>query len=627
MCGIAGIYATKNAWRDDAPFYRMQSVLGHRGPDDRGVDLVPELGIGLVHTRLSVIDLSAAAHQPMWNDDRTIGLVFNGEIYNFPELRQQLKSSGAIFRSRSDTEVILKGYEAWGIEVVNRLNGMFAFGLWDEKRSRLWLVRDRLGKKPLYYWHDASKGIVLFASEIKALLEWPDTPRRVDSSALQCYLALGYVPAPLTMFDGIKKLPAAHLLRYDGKGLSLRRYWDVPNLGGWRASDEEYRRSIRAALEQAVERRLISDVPLGVFLSGGVDSSVVTGLMSRTLKDPVRSFSTAFDVGPTSPKYNVDADTAEVVSRSYNTRHTRFVIRAADDLSEDLRRIVWHMDEPHANPTLLSTFLLSRLVKEHGITVALSGDGSDEIFAGYFRYQADRYVTLMRRLPGVLRRGMTAVARRSHTTRPYARSLMKADIEPMSPERYMTWWNMFAPEERAALLAPAWRENNDAPERCVNAILQRLATQNDQEFQSYADLTLWISEESNMRIDKMSMAHGLEVRSPFLDYHLVETAMAIPFARKAGWRTSKPLLKRTVADLLPDIVLKRPKWGWLTPAHYWLCDSLLGDAKRLVHSLPATGIFSPAVREWVDNYHWSKAKKVWTLMIFALWYHQFIERD
>jgi len=625
MCGIAGIYSKDKGWVNECPhLYQMQRVMGHRGPDDAGVDVLPEHGVGLVHTRLSVIDLSPAGHQPMWNNDKSIGLVFNGEIYNFPELRRQLESMGTVFHSHTDTEVILRGYETWGIDVVDRLNGMFAFALWDGKQRLVWLVRDRLGKKPVYYWHDATKGILLFASEIKALLEWPCIRRKVDPSALHCYLTLGYVPSPHTMFDGIKKLPAAHWLRYDAHDLEIRRYWNVSALGTWQASPQEYRQHIRGAVEQAVERRLISDVPLGAFLSGGVDSSIVVGLMSRLMKEPVRTFSAAFDVGAASPKYNVDADAADLVSQSFGTRHTRFVVKTTDDLFETLKKVVWHLDEPHANPTLLSTFTLARLVKQQGITVTLSGDGSDEIFAGYDRYMDDRYLSWARLVPKPIRHAIRNVARYKGNSERFVKALNKADLSPFSPERYMTWWNIFSPQERAAILPAPWCHPVDAPNQCIQSVLDSVSTSNDQEFQCYADLALWISEESNMRLDKMSMAHALEVRSPFLDYHLVEQAMAIPFEQKVGWRESKQLLKNTFADLLPDFVLKRQKWGWQAPAHYWLTGSMWKDAEKLIKWLPETGIFSPKVCDLVDNYHWTHAQRVWTLMVFALWHQEFI---
>jgi asparagine synthase (glutamine-hydrolysing) len=628
MCGIAGVFSkSRKLHFDKGLLYRMQRAVSHRGPDDEGVEILPDSGIGLVHTRLSVIDLSSAGHQPMWNDDRTVGLVFNGEIYNFPELRRQLESQGAVFHSHTDTEVILRGYEAWGSDVVEHLNGMFAFAVWDGKQDLLWLVRDRLGKKPLYYWQDPVERTLLFASEIKALLEWPCIRRQVDPSALQCYLALGYVPAPHTMFEGIKKLPAAHWLRYDRRGLAIRRYWSVSNIGAWEASAQEYRQTIREAVEGAVERRLISDVPLGAFFSGGVDSSIVVGLMSRMMKEPVRTFSAAFDVGPRSFKYNVDADTADLASRPFGTAHTRLTVECTENLLDHMRRVVWHMDEPHANPTLVTTYLLARLVKEQGVTVVLSGDGSDELFGGYYRYLADRYVTWTRHVPSGVRQFLITTLGSNGKAERLTKVLRKAEIVPRSPQRYLTWWSMFAPEERAAFLSPHVTDVYDAPDRCIESMAEGVSISNDQEFLSYLDLSMWIAEESNMRVDKMSMAHALEVRAPFLDYTLVNHAMSIPFREKVTWKDGKRLLKDTFTDVLPDLVLKRPKWGWFSPVHYWIKDSLWEEAKTLIGWLPETGLFSREVVHVLDEYPSPIPQKIWSLMIFALWYREYIARE
>jgi asparagine synthase (glutamine-hydrolysing) len=625
MCGIAGIYdRDKNVLSEGAPLYRMQRILAHRGPDDEGVDLLPEVGVGLVHTRLSVIDLSPAGHQPMWNDDRTIGIIFNGEIYNFLELRRELESRQVIFHSQTDTEVILRGYESWGSDVVTRLNGMFAFAVWDERRKLVWLVRDRLGKKPLYYWYEPAKNVLLFASEIKALLEWPCIRRQVDPSALQCYLALGYVPAPYTMFDGIKKLPAGHWLRYDSHDLEIRRYWSLSSLGAWKASPEEYRQNIRAAVEQAVERRLISDVPLGAFFSGGVDSSIVVGLMSQMMRKPVRTFSAAFDVGPRSFKYNVDADMADVASQTFGTCHTRLTLKPADNLLDHIRRVVWHMDEPHANPTLVTTYLLAQMVKQQGVTVVLSGDGSDELFGGYGRYLADRYVTCARQVPAAVRQlFLKALGFNGKAVR-FSKVLRKAEILPRSPQRYLTWWNIFDPVERLMILSSQANNVLDAPHKCITSLVAGAATTNDQEFLAYLDLSMWIAEESNMRVDKMSMAHALEVRAPFLDYTLVNQAMSIPFSEKVTWRDGKRLLKDAFSDVLPGVVLNRPKWGWLSPVHYWIQDSLWEEAKRLICWLPKTGLFSREVVNVLDEYPPRSPQKIWSLMIFALWYREYV---
>jgi asparagine synthase (glutamine-hydrolysing) len=625
MCGIAGVYAQEpDKIRDWSPLSRMRELLRHRGPDDEGTECDPEAGIGLVHTRLSVIDLSSAGRQPMWSDDRGIALVFNGEIYNFQELRRELQTLGSAFRSRTDTEVIIKGYQTWGIDVVQRLNGMFAFALWDKNERCLWLVRDRLGKKPLYYWHDRVHGLLIFASEIKALLSWPCIRREVDPEGLHCYLALGYVPAPHTMFGGISKLPPGHRLRFGSDGVGMERYWKIPDIGQWRASRSEYIRAIRMAMEQSVERRLVSDVPLGAFLSGGIDSTIAVGVMSRLMREPVRTFAAAFDVGPRSFKYNVDADSAEIVSRVFGTRHTRLTIGPEDSLREHLEEAVWHMDEPQANPTFLTTYLLARLVKEHGVTVILSGDGSDELFGGYSRYFADRCISWLRRVPLPLRRALGRLPRWLPKAERLARGLRKADNPACAPERYLGWWEQFSAPERADILVPNCCQAMAAPERCIeSAIIQSGAT-HDQELLTSVDLGLWIAEESNMRVDKMSMAHALEVRAPFLDYTLAELAMSIPFDQKVGLRGGKRLLKEAFAHLLPAAVLKRPKWGWQSPVYYWLKEPLWDTARTLIRGLPETGMFTPQVTKLVEGDPVREPSKIWSLMVFALWHRKYI---
>ena len=628
MCGIAGIYTRSRELLDDRSILdRMQRAISHRGPDDAGVDILREDGLGLVNTRLSVIDLTYAGHQPMWNADRTIGIVYNGEIYNFQALRRQLEASGSVFRSHTDTEVILRAYEAWGIDAVERLNGMFAFAIWDGRHKRLWLVRDRMGKKPLYYWHDPHRGTLLFASEIKALLAWPCVKRQVSPEGLNSYLSLGYVPFPHTMFEGIAKLPPGHWLQFDGARLQTRRYWDVPAIGTWNASEREYRDAVRSSVEGAVARRLVSDVPLGAFLSGGIDSSIVVGVMSRLMKEPVHTFSAAFAVGPRSFKYNVDADFAEKVSKAFGTNHTRLTVRLEDGLLDSLKAVVWSMDEPNSNPTMLTTYLLARLVKEKGVTVVLSGDGSDEIFGGYLRYQHDRYASWARRVPLPLRRALIAVARRSRRANRAAGALSKAELTAGDSNWYLRWHEHFGHAERMAMLSSPWSEAVDSPGKAVQSVIDRASGSGQQDLLSYVDLALWIAEESNMRMDKMTMAHGLESRAPFLDFSLVSQAMSIPFGKKVGVRRGKRLLSESFADLLPREVIKRPKWGWLSPRFYWIKDLLWEDAKCLLSWLPETGIFRPNVTDLLNTYPPTRPQEIWALMVFALWYQAYLENE
>lgn len=628
MCGIAGIYQqTPGTWEHWDALPRMRECLHHRGRDSNGIDALPEHGIGLVHTRLSIIDLSDAGHQPMWNADRSIGLSFNGEVYNFHELRRELESHGCAFHSHTDTEVILKGYEIWGRDVVTRLNGMFAFALWDQKQASVWLARDRLGQKPLYYWYDATARTVLFASEIKAILEWPQVSRRVDPDALQYYLALGYTPGDHTMFQGVKKLLPAHWLLCDAAGISIRRYWEISYAPIWRASQREYRQTIRTAVTHAVERRLMSDVPLGAFLSGGVDSSIIVGVMSRLMREPVRTFSAAFAVGDRSPKYNVDADVADIVSKDFGTQHTRLTITFDDHLLENLRRVIWHMDEPHGNPTLVSTYLLSQQIKDQGISVILSGDCGDELFAGYGRYLTDRFVSRFGLLPERVRTLLNAASPGIPKGDLLRKALAKARFPARSAQRYLAWSERFSAQDRQEILHPSLRSAQSFPETSIDAVLNSAEDLPEWDALNYADLMLWVPEESNARVDKMSMAYTLEVRSPFEDYTLAEQAMRIPAPAKMRRFHTKRLLKDAFADLLPEIVLKRPKWGWSCPVYYWLKEVLWSTAQETISALPRTGLFSENVLKWAKPEGLRDPYKVWTLLVFGLWYRTYIENE
>lgn len=632
MCGIAGIFSAHPPKFDEI-LTRMQNSISHRGPDDSGIDIISEAGSGLAFARLAIIDLTSAGHQPMWNPNRSIALVFNGEVYNFKELRHELIGLGHRFFSKTDTEVILRGYEEWGIDIVRRLNGMFAIAILDMRpmtehsAPTLYLVRDRLGQKPLYYWYNPRTKTLLFASEIKAILQYSQVERTVAPDALHCYLVMGYVPPPYTMFQGIRKLPAAHFLRVSHGGeLHIKRYWEVPVVENIKQSKEEYQHHIRTLIEAAIKRRLISDVPLGAFLSGGIDSTIVVGVMSQLLKEPVRTFSTAFDVGPRSFKYNVDADMADLVSTHFKTNHTRFTITPEIDLIKQLRQIVYQMDEPHANATLVSTYLLSQAVKEHGITVILTGDGSDELFGGYPRYQLDWQLDWMAYVPQFTQQWLIHAAKYFKRAEKVAKGFEKANLPPMSAARYLTWWGLFDSAELTQYLNPSFSARDSALEHVVRSVLKNKGSfSNNQEAMCYTDLKLWIAEESNMRVDKMSMAHAVEARAPFLDYTVVEYAMKIPFRQKVGWGNYKKLLKETYSDLLPDFVLNRPKKGWFSPRHYWVNDFIWKEVQSAVRYLPQTGIFRPDICQLVEQHPTIIPQKLWTLMIFSLWYQIYVE--
>ena len=622
MCGIAGVMM-----RDPGPatdvVTRMLGEIRHRGPDDFGVE-EPEPGrVALGNVRLAVIDLSAAGHQPMWTTDRAACIAFNGEIYNFPELRRELERGGYRFGSQSDTEVILAGYRAWGAGVCDRLNGMFAFAIWDARERRLFIARDRLGKKPFYYWHRG--GTFVFASEIKGLLRHPRVRRTVDPVALQCYLALGYSPAPRTMFAEIRKLPAAHLavLAPGDDVLQPCAYWHPPRLTDRVPADVELRRRIRTEVEQAVSRRLLSDVPIGAFLSGGVDSTIVVGVMSRLMDQPVRTFSTAFEVGPRSFKYNVDANAAARVSRQFGTDHTEIRVTGEQVLAS-VHEVARTIDEPITTP-MFQTYLLAREVKRRGVTVVLTGDGSDEVFGGYSRYLRNRLVETLARLPAPVLRHVVRLAGRTRYGSGLARAADKARTGGLSADRYLGWWEYLDHDTRTSLTTPAVAAHADAPTELLERLIAASGVTSSTDLVACLDLLLWIAEDSNMRMDKLCMAASLESRAPFLDYHVVDLGLSIPFSRKATWRTGKRLLRDAFSDLLPAEVMMRPKWGWSAPIYHWMRGPLKSLAQECLAALPRTGFFTEAVVAFDRRTPAPAPMVVWKLMLWALWYDTYVE--
>jgi asparagine synthase (glutamine-hydrolysing) len=621
MCGIAGIASRERADARER-VGRMLGALRHRGPDDAGVEEADAGQITLGVVRLAVLDLSPAGHQPMWLPDRSACIAYNGEVYNFRELRHELERDGYAFRSHSDTEVILTGYRVWGADVCARLNGMFAFAIWDAEQRRLLMARDRLGKKPFYYWlHD---GELVFASELKAILTHPNVPRRVNLEALQCYLALGYSPAPHTMFEGIRKLPAAHVATWsaEARTFDIRRYWQPPAPVRQRAPKTALRRQVRAEVEAAVERRLISDVPIGAFLSGGLDSSIVVGVMSRLLDQPVRTFSTSFEVGRRSAKYNVDADAAVNVARHFGTEHTEIRI-TGDDVLACMREVALALDEPVTSP-MFQTYLLAREVRRHGVTVVLSGDGSDEVFGGYGRYQRNRLVDLLSVAPDAVLRGVAAAAPRGGRGAELRRAIEKARMPGLSVDRYLTWWEYVDRRARLSLTSPA-AAYVDAPREAVQRLITESGVTSSTDLVAWLDLSLWITEDSNMRMDKLCMASSIEARAPFLDYRVVELGLSIPFARKATWRTGKQLLRDAFADLVPEEVLARPKWGWWSPIYQWVRGPLAPRAAAYLAALPRTGLFTAEVASFGSRTPVPAPIVIWKLMLLALWYDAYVE--
>lgn len=626
MCGIAGFVGQT----DREVLESMVSTLTHRGPDDHGLWVAPGIGLGM--RRLSIIDL-AGGRQPMINEDGTLHLVFNGEIYNFRELRSELGQRGHHLRTHSDTEVLLHLYEEMGPDLVQRLRGMFAFALWDAPRKTLLLARDRLGKKPLYYWHHA--GLLLFASEIKALLCHPAVSRVVDWDAFRHYLAFGYTPADRSIFAGIAKLPPAHTASLRDGALSLRRYWSLPPgasvpppPGGTR----EVMARIRHELREAVRLRMESDVPLGVFLSGGIDSSAVVASLREVTTQRIATYSIGF--GGAAPSFD-ELPYARMVARRFDTDHHEEILEPK--VADILPAIVRGFDEPFADSSAIATFVVAQATAQH-VKVALSGIGGDEAFAGYPRYLGLRlsggYVALPRWLRFFARALAPRLIRESEASRnlgDWVRRFVNGADQPL-PERYIGWTRFFGDADLWHLATPAlqahWHTDPEATHRAAFAAHGH-GDPVDGAFR--IDLSTYLPDDLLVMADRMSMAHSLELRAPFCDHRVLEESLRIPPAVKIPGVRLKGLLKAAFADVLPPPVLSHRKQGFMIPLGRWLRTDLrdLMDDLLSPERIRGRRLFSPSVVEGLKQEHLggirSHSDRLWTLMMAELWLRQYLD--
>ena len=598
----------------------MADTLSHRGPDDAGNWVDAGQGIALGHRRLAVLDLSAAGHQPMSNETGRIWAVFNGEIYNFLSLRTELEALGHVFCSKTDSEVLVHAYEQYGTEFVGRLDGMFALALWDQDRERLVLARDRAGKKPLYY-HAGNPSCFVFGSEIKALLANSSISRTVNAEAIPLYFTYGYVPCPETFYQGILQVPpASYLVVERGRVLGPFRYWDLtyPRVGKERrVSEAEACRDIRELLTAAVERRLLSDVPLGAFLSGGVDSSIVVGLMSRLMGRRVKTFS----IGFTGDKDLDETPFSRLVAKHFRTDHTEFVVEPhAFDLVE---RLLWHHDQPYGDSSAIPTYILSKLAREH-VTVALNGDGGDEVFAGYERFLG---AMVSERLPKPVIAGARSLLDALPLTWQRSREVAKARrflLQAANPlrDRYLAWCSFFSREALAQLLVDpmldriprSFDASWDLTEGC--ALLHRVL---------HVNFMHYLPDDLLVKMDRMSMAHALETRSPFLDTALIEYVASLPADLIIRRGKLKHLLKRAFQDLLPGEIVTRSKKGFAVPLGAWF----RGELKPLVEELLLADKprYRPFLRQEVVRRYYQEHQagvrdhggQLWTLMNFEVW--------
>lgn len=625
MCGIVAIADFSGAVPEEARMIHMCDAIRHRGPDDGGIVRLPRIatgqvvpGAGLGSRRLSIIDV-AGGHQPIANEDETIWTVLNGEIYNFPELRKTLEASGHRFATKSDTEVIVHLYEERGEDFVGALDGMFALALWDERQHKLVLARDRFGKKPLLY-ADAGDRLIA-ASEFSALIGDPGVSIDLDRDALDCYLSFMSIPAPLTIYRGIRKLPPAHMLVRDRRGVRLRRYWSLAYAPKRVIKEADAQAEMMSLLTDAVRKRLLSDVPLGAFLSGGIDSSAVVAVMSRLMDRPVKTFSIGFEES----RFN-ELPYARTVAEAFHCDHHEFIVRA--DAVSVLPTLVRHFGEPFADSSAIPTYYLSRLTREH-VTVALNGDGGDEAFAGYRWHLANRLAETWQRVPASLRHGVRAALARSPG--PADRQRWGARIrrflkgaERSRPERYRAWVGVFSPDAVRELIAAPPVEPS-ASLTIVDQLFAGVESLDPVDAILSVDTALYLPTDLLVKVDIMTMANSLEGRSPFLDHHLVEFVASLPSRMKVrGW-TSKYLLKRALRGVLPPRILGRGKRGFGVPIGAWMRRELRDFVRDHLLSQRAAeaGLLNPAVvRRLVDEHQAGRADhshQLWVLLMFELW--------
>jgi asparagine synthase (glutamine-hydrolysing) len=572
MCGIAG-YLCFDPQRpvDFDLLSRMTGALAHRGPDAEGFHRDGPVGLG--HRRLSIIDLAGGA-QPMANEDGTVWIAFNGEIFNYQDLRRELEAAGHVFKTRSDTETIVHLYEQYGVECAARLVGQFAFAIWDAHRRRLYLARDQIGIKPLFYTEDAAR--LAFASEIKALLEDESVDRTLDREALLDYLSYRYIPAPRTVYQQVRKLPAGHWLLCEKGKSRIQRYWDLPLRGPGPGTEEQCARKLDLLLRETVKSQLMSDVPLGAFLSGGIDSSIVVGLMTQLMDRPVKTFTIGFREADFS-----ELPHARAVAAKHRTEHHELIVEPESiDL---LPRLLGQFDEPFADPSALPTYHVSKLAREH-VTVAISGDGGDEGFAGYTRYLWGLKYAKLDRLPPRLRQGLFGALAGILPAGRYRTAARRFAMHP--GERYAELLGYAGGPEHRSLLSPdlAALAARRGDYGCIRELYDLAADGDELLRLQYVDINSYLPDDILVKTDRMSMLCSLEVRVPLLDHRVLEFAASIPPA----WRLKKSMLKKTFGHLLPPDLLNRRKAGFDVPLKHWLRgdwkayarDLLLGQRSR-----------------------------------------------
>ena len=625
MCGIAGRFNFDPSHPvDPRVLSAMTGAIAHRGPDADGFYRAP--GIGLGHRRLSIIDL-AGGDQPLGNEDGSIQVIFNGEIYNFAEIRAELVARGHSFRTNCDTEVIVHGYEEWGDRCVDRFRGMFAFAVWDGRARRLLLARDRLGVKPLYYAHLPGRGLV-FGSEIKALLEDPEVPREWRPEALDAYLSLLYVPAPGTIYAAVQKLPPAHVLVAQDGRVQTSRYWDLPFTGeGDPAREGEYLEELDHLLAESVKLRLVSDVPLGAFLSGGIDSSAVVAYMKETSSTRPVTISVGFDHGQFD-----EVRHAETVARHLDCEF--HALTADPHVDELLPKLAWHFDEPFADSSAVPTYYVSKAARQL-VTVALSGDGGDELWAGYPWHEVERWEQRARSVLGPARHLAGLVGRALPLSVKGARSLRHLAATADQAYALKHAYDGFGPDAKASLYSADFSERlrGSDPFAGLRDAYRACASTDPIDRTMYADARTYMVDDVLTKVDRMSMAVSLEAREPLLDHKLLEFAARVPVGLKMKDGRRKYLLRRVLDRRIPRAILERGKQGFAAPIGSWLRGPLAGMTTDLLLDgrLAGRGLFHmPHVEQLWRDHRTGRAEhphRLWQLVMLELWFRTFIDGD
>lgn len=634
MCGIAGkLYFDRQRRVEPELVCKMADVLKHRGPDDSGVFIDKNIGLGF--RRLSIIDLSSAAHQPMSNENERIWAVFNGEIYNFIDLKAILQKKGHIFKSHSDTEVLIHAYEEYGCECVKKFNGMFAFAVWDSNKQELFCGRDRAGEKPFYYYCDQEK--FLFASEPKSILQDKSIEREIEASALNSYFSYMYIPEPLSIFKGFKKLPPAHTLSCREGGINLTKYWDIHYSDYEEENESQYAQKLLHLLTDAVKIRMYSDVPLGIFLSGGIDSSSITSLAAGICSVPVKTFSISGGEGV----YN-ELPYSKIVAEKMKTQHFMLNV-TTEDIKTLLPKLIRFIDEPFADSSIVPTYYVSKLARQN-VTVALSGEGSDEVFGGYPWYMRNSIFTALRNnlvlrktlsiskkivcaIPAHLRENSRLLTR-------FMRKMETAYRHACLPEfiSYDAIMRFFPDALKTKIISESARGTQDF--FFVGNAYKECAGRTHFDKALFADINTYLPGDLLTKVDRMSMANSLEVRAPFLDYRVIELGAAIPHNLKFKNGFTKYILRKAVSGCVPEAILRRKdKRGFNVPIGRWFRNDLRDFVKEILLDSKTIrrGIFLKKGAEDLLNDHYTGkcdyGHQIWTLLVFELWAREYMEQS